>query len=218
VQKCQGAEGSQRRALSQHATSRGTPHRSCSNYTGAENEAASGAETVRINIMRMPERIQANQFDIFIDTNIRKKSQTAPRLEDGLAQGRIVMADIVIIGAGLSGAIMAYEMKDQMRREDRLTVVTKDPIYHFVPSNPWVPVGWRTRENLEVDLAPTMARKGIGFKASAVTKVEPKENRIELADGSSSNTIISSSPPALNSPSTRSNASARRVKRSRSAT
>ncbi len=63
------------------------------------------------------------------------------------------MADIVIMGAGLGGAIMAYEMKEQMRREDKLTVVTKDRIYHFVPSNPWVPAGWRSREALEVDLA-----------------------------------------------------------------
>ena len=43
------------------------------------------------------------------------------------------MADIVIMGAGLAGAIMAYEMKDQMRPEDRLTVVTKDPVYHLCP-------------------------------------------------------------------------------------
>ncbi len=94
------------------------------------------------------------------------------------------MAEIIIMGAGLAGAIMAYEMKAELRPEDRLTVVTKDPVYHFVPSNPWVPVGWRKRENVEVDLAPTMARKGIGFKASAVTKVEPKDNRLTLADGS----------------------------------
>ena len=41
------------------------------------------------------------------------------------------MAEIVIMGAGLAGAIMAYEMKDQMRPEDRLTVVTKDPDLSF---------------------------------------------------------------------------------------
>ncbi len=93
------------------------------------------------------------------------------------------MADIVIMGAGLGGAVMAYEMKAELRREDTLTVVTKDPVYHFVPSNPWVPVGWRTRENLEVDLAPTMARKGINFKACPVTTVSPKENTIECQDG-----------------------------------
>jgi sulfide:quinone oxidoreductase len=94
------------------------------------------------------------------------------------------MADIVIMGAGLSGAIMAYEMKDQMRREDRLTVVTKDPVYHFVPSNPWIAVGWRTRENVQVDLAPTLAKRGIAFKPVPVTKVSPKDNALELADGS----------------------------------
>ncbi|MDE2375738.1 FAD-dependent oxidoreductase [Bradyrhizobium sp.] len=94
------------------------------------------------------------------------------------------MAEIVIMGAGLGGVIMAYEMKDQMRPEDKLTVVTKDPVYHFVPSNPWVAVNWRTRESIEVDLAPTFARRGIAFKAVPVSKVMPDENRLQLEDGS----------------------------------
>ncbi len=95
------------------------------------------------------------------------------------------MAEIVIMGAGLGGAIMAYEMKAELRSEDKLTVVTKDAKYHFVPSNPWIPVGWRTREALEIDLAPTMAKLGIKFKVSPVTKVSPKDNTIEMQDGSS---------------------------------
>ena len=108
------------------------------------------------------------------------------------------MADIVIMGGGLSGAIMAYEMKSQMRPEDRLTGVTKDPLYHFVPSNPWVPVGWRKREALEVDLAPTFAKRGIGFKASPVTKVSPKDNTIETADGAAIHmTIVIATGPEL---------------------
>jgi sulfide:quinone oxidoreductase len=94
------------------------------------------------------------------------------------------MADIVIMGAGLAGVIMAYEMKDAMRPEDRLTVVTKDPIYHFVPSNPWVAVGWRTREAVEIDLAPTFARRGIAFRPVPVAKLDPEANRLELEDGS----------------------------------
>jgi len=93
------------------------------------------------------------------------------------------VAEIVVMGAGLGGVIMAYEMKDQMRPEDTLTVVTKDPIYHFVPSNPWVAVKWRTRESVEVDLAPTFARRGIAFKPVPVSKVLPDENRLELEDG-----------------------------------
>ncbi len=93
------------------------------------------------------------------------------------------MAEIVIMGAGLSGAIMAYTMKGQMRPEDRLTVVTKDPIYNFVPSNIWVPVGWRTRDAVQVDLAPTFARRGIAFRPSPVIKLSPKENSLETAEG-----------------------------------
>ena len=94
------------------------------------------------------------------------------------------MADIVVMGAGLGGVIMAYEMKDQMRPEDKITVVTKDPIYHFVPSNPWVAVNWRTRESVEVDLAPTFARRGIDFKPVPVEKLDPEANSLTLADGS----------------------------------
>ena len=94
------------------------------------------------------------------------------------------MAEIVIMGAGLGGAVMAYEMKDKMRPQDKLTVVTKDPIYHFVPSNPWVAVGWRSRQSVEVDLAPTLAKRGIVFKPVPVVRVFPNENRLELADGS----------------------------------
>ena len=33
------------------------------------------------------------------------------------------MARIVILGAGLGGAIMAYEMKDQLRKDDELIVI-----------------------------------------------------------------------------------------------
>jgi sulfide:quinone oxidoreductase len=80
---------------------------------------------------------------------------------------------------------MAYEMKAQMRPEDRLTVVTKDPIYHFVPSNPWVGVNWRKRKDVEIDLAPVFRKKGIDFKPVAARRVDPEANSIELVDGSS---------------------------------
>lgn len=95
------------------------------------------------------------------------------------------MAHIVVLGAGLGGSIMAYELCDQVRPEDKITVITKDTLYHFVPSNPWIAVGWRDREDITIDLAPTMKKKGIEFKTVAAQKVHPGENRVELVDGSS---------------------------------
>ncbi len=94
------------------------------------------------------------------------------------------MAHVVVLGAGLGGVVMAYEMKDQLRPEDKLTVVTKDPKYHFVPSNPWIPVRWRQREDIQIDLAPTFAKRGIDFKPVAAARVHPDQNKIELVDGS----------------------------------
>ena len=95
------------------------------------------------------------------------------------------MAHVVVLGAGLGGAIMAYELKDQLRKEDRVTVVTKDPKYHFVPSNPWIAVGWRDREEITVDLEPTMRKKGIDFIPVAAERLHPEEKRIALVNGTS---------------------------------
>jgi sulfide:quinone oxidoreductase len=95
------------------------------------------------------------------------------------------MAHIVVLGAGLGGSIMAYELCDQIRPEDKITVITKDPKYHFVPSNPWVAVGWRGRDEVSIDLAPIMAKKGIAFKPVAAQRLHAAENRVELVDGTS---------------------------------
>ena len=95
------------------------------------------------------------------------------------------MAHVVVLGAGLGGVIMAYEMRDQLRRGDKLTVVSKEAKYHFVPSNPWVAVNWRKRADIEIDLKRTFAKRGIDFKPVAATRVHAKENTLELADGSS---------------------------------
>ncbi len=93
------------------------------------------------------------------------------------------MAHIVVLGAGLGGVIMAYEMRDKLRKGDKLTVVTKEAKYHFVPSNPWVAVGWRNREEVEIDLTRTFAKRKINFIPVAAKRVHPSENCVELADG-----------------------------------
>ena len=93
------------------------------------------------------------------------------------------MAHVVILGAGLGGMPMAYEMKSSLRKEDRLTVVGNGPNFHFVPSNPWVAVGWRTRGDIEFPAAAPLAKRGIVFEPAGAKRVHPAENRVELSDG-----------------------------------
>ncbi len=94
------------------------------------------------------------------------------------------MAHIVIIGAGLGGMPMAYEMKHLARPGDKVTVVSNSPTFHFVPSNPWVAVNWRMRDDIEFPVAEYLQKKGINFNAAGVKRVRPDENRLELGDGS----------------------------------
>src|SRR5690349_17114735 len=95
------------------------------------------------------------------------------------------MAEIVVLGAGLSGTLMAFEMNAKLRKEDRLTVIGQGDTYHFVPSNPWVAVGWRDRAAIEVSLPEVMAKRKIRYINTGAKRVHPTENRVELMDGDS---------------------------------
>ncbi len=95
------------------------------------------------------------------------------------------MAHIVILGAGIGGMPMAYEMRELARAEDKITVISNNPKFHFVPSNPWVAVNWRTRDDIEMDIAPVLAKKKIDFIGVGAKRVHPEKNQIELDDGRS---------------------------------
>ncbi|WP_174543150.1 NAD(P)/FAD-dependent oxidoreductase [Sphingomonas mali] len=91
---------------------------------------------------------------------------------------------IVVLGAGLGGTIAAYELRAKLRDRAEIELVGNSEDYWFVPSNPWVAVGWREPEAIRVHLPPVMKRHGIAFTAAGATRVVPGENRLELGDGS----------------------------------
>jgi sulfide:quinone oxidoreductase len=95
------------------------------------------------------------------------------------------MAHIVVLGAGLGGMPAAYELRHAVRKQDRVTVINRGDRFHFVPSNPWVAVNWRTRTDIEFPVREHLARKGIDFIPVGAKRVHPRENRIELEDGRS---------------------------------
>lgn len=93
------------------------------------------------------------------------------------------MAHIVIVGAGIGGMPAAYEIRELLGKEHRITVVNSVDYFQFVPSNPWIAVGWRQREDITLPIAPYLARKGIGFIPKAVEKINASENKLTLAGG-----------------------------------
>ena len=73
------------------------------------------------------------------------------------------MAHIVIIGASTGGLPAAYDIKAKLGNQHDVTVINVSPTYSFVPSNPWVAVGWRTRKQVTFEIEPSLKRKGIGL-------------------------------------------------------
>lgn len=92
------------------------------------------------------------------------------------------MAHIVIMGAGIGGMAAAYELREKLGSEHRVTVVSAVDYFQFTPSNPWVAVGWRQRSDITLKIAPLLERKGIAFIGQPVTAIDAEARRLTLAD------------------------------------
>ena len=93
------------------------------------------------------------------------------------------MAHIVIMGAGIGGMPAAYDLRAALPAQHKVTVISAVDYFHFVPSNPWVAVGWRKREDIILEIAPLLKRKGIDFIASPVTAIDAPGNKLTLENG-----------------------------------
>ena len=93
------------------------------------------------------------------------------------------MAHIVILGAGTGGMPAAYELRAKLDKSHQITVVNAVDYFQFVPSNPWVAVGWRERGDTTIPIRPYLEKKGIDFIAQRVDRIDAEGNQLVLADG-----------------------------------
>lgn len=97
------------------------------------------------------------------------------------------MAHIVVLGAGIGGMPAAYEAREALGKSHKITVINTVDYFQFVPSNPWVAVGWRSRDEVIFSIKPYLERKGIDFIAQPVTRIEPGTNTLTLQNGETVN-------------------------------
>ena len=81
------------------------------------------------------------------------------------------MAHIIIIGAGLGGMSAAYELRETLGPDHRITVIGDGDRFSFTPSNPWLAVGWRKAEQITLPAGEYLARKNIDFLPRAVSEI-----------------------------------------------
>ena len=91
------------------------------------------------------------------------------------------MAHIVILGAGTGGTPAAYEMRHLLDKSHTVTLINASDTFQFVPSNPWVALGWRAARETTFKLRPYLEKKGIQFIAQPADEIDAANSRIHLA-------------------------------------
>jgi sulfide:quinone oxidoreductase len=94
------------------------------------------------------------------------------------------MKTIVVLGAGIGGMSVAYELRAALSQQQaRITVDGEGRRFSFTPSNPWVAVGWRKADDIQLDAPIHLAKKGISFETAGAERVVPESNQVVLRDG-----------------------------------
>lgn len=88
------------------------------------------------------------------------------------------MAHIVVLGAGLGGMSAAYELREALGKDHRITVIGQGDRFSFTPSNPWVAVGWRQPAQITLPAGEHLASKGIDFLPSAAQSIDPVARQV----------------------------------------
>lgn len=83
------------------------------------------------------------------------------------------MADIVVLGAGVAGHTAALHLKRMIGREHKVTVVTPNSQWNWIPSNIWVGVGEMGKKDVVFPLAPIYERKKINYVQAKAVAIRP---------------------------------------------
>jgi len=90
--------------------------------------------------------------------------------------------NIVIIGGSFGGLNVAFDLRRLLpHRGHKITLISKEPRFIFIPSLPWVAMGSKTIENISFDLEGPLQAKDIEFVEAAVERIDPESNQVHTA-------------------------------------
>ncbi|MBI5188024.1 MAG: FAD-dependent oxidoreductase [Nitrospirae bacterium] len=88
------------------------------------------------------------------------------------------MARIVIIGGSFGGLTTAFELKRLLGKKAEITLLCDQDKFVFIPSLPWVAMGWRSAEDITLPLMPILERKGITFIHEEAKGVDADSSKV----------------------------------------
>ena len=88
------------------------------------------------------------------------------------------MARIVILGGSFGGLTAAFELKRLLGSKADVTLLSNSDKFVFVPSLPWVSLGWKRPEDITLSLNAILKPKGIKFIYEAAEGVDAAASKV----------------------------------------
>ncbi|MHB1652974.1 MAG: NAD(P)/FAD-dependent oxidoreductase [Desulfitobacteriaceae bacterium] len=93
------------------------------------------------------------------------------------------MSKIIVVGGNFAGLTCALEMKRKLGNSHEVIMISKSPVFIFIPSLIWVPFGEREIKDITIHLEPITQKAGVQFIHAEVTQVLPNENFLKSTKG-----------------------------------
>src|SRR5450759_507536 len=90
---------------------------------------------------------------------------------------------VVVVGGSFGGVNAAYQLRRTLRDRVDVTLISAEADFTFIPSLPWVMMGWRRPDAIKVPLAGPLRRKGVSFIQDRATAIEPQAQTVTTARG-----------------------------------
>ncbi len=106
------------------------------------------------------------------------------------------MARIVVLGGSFGGLTAAFELRRLLGEKADVTVLSDLDKFVFIPSLPWVSMGWRSAKDITLPLKDILEPRGIQFRHEAAKGVDADASKVmtETAEIPYDYLIISTGP------------------------
>lgn len=93
------------------------------------------------------------------------------------------MATIVIVGGSFGGLTMAYELRRRLGAKSKIVLISNRDQFIFVPSLPWVVMGWRQPAQICFPISDRLHKMGIRFVPAAVEAFDLPGQQVFTSQG-----------------------------------
>lgn len=106
------------------------------------------------------------------------------------------MTTTVVIGGSFAGMTAALEIKRKGKKEHKVILIDKSPLFLFIPSLIWIPFGRRDMKDISFKKEGILAKKGVDFIHAEALTVNPTNQIVttDKGDFKYDNLVIATGP------------------------